>query len=363
MTTRTFTVTVQNVSGYNKYFIDGVQQDTLTLAEGGTYVFNWSAATSHPLRFSTTSDGTHSGGGTEYTTGVTKDDGNYLTTIQVADSAPTLYYYCQYHSGMGGQINTESATTWGLLPWGQGAWGDQNDTTVSVTGVASTTTVGSVTIDAEIGEGWGRGTWGNRVWDGAYSVIPTGVSATSAVGAAIATVSETVVIDATSIGLQSNTNDVTTTQGVEITPTGLQLTGALGTVDFDGDATVGVTGVSATSAAGTAIIAPITLIDVTGVSVTGSVGTATIPITGAVDVTGVSSTSSVGSIVPVSGYNVTGVATTSAVGTVAEVTGTGIVDDVTGVVLTSNVGSVIIIAWNRVDTGTPVTWTKITTAA
>ena len=43
MTTRTFTVTVQNVSGYNKYFIDGVQQDTLTLAEGGTYVFNWSA--------------------------------------------------------------------------------------------------------------------------------------------------------------------------------------------------------------------------------------------------------------------------------------------------------------------------------
>jgi len=105
VTTRTFTVTVQNVSGYNKYFIDGVQQPTLVLAENATYVFNWSAATSHPLRFSTTSDGTH-GGGSEYTTGVVKDDGNYLTTITVAASAPTLYYYCQYHSGMGGQINT-----------------------------------------------------------------------------------------------------------------------------------------------------------------------------------------------------------------------------------------------------------------
>ena len=162
MTTRTFTVTVVNVSGYNKYFIDGVQQPTLTLAEGGTYVFNWSAATGHPVRFSTTSNGTHSGG-TEYTTGVTKDDGNYLTTIQVADSAPTLYYYCQYHSNMGGQIDTELATTWGLLAWGDGAWGDQNDTSISVTGVASTTAVGSVTIDAEIGEGWGRGTWG-RSW-------------------------------------------------------------------------------------------------------------------------------------------------------------------------------------------------------
>ena len=364
MTTRTFTVTVQNVSGYNKYFIDGVQQDTLTLAEGGTYVFNWSAATSHPLRFSTTSDGTHNSG-SEYTTGVTKDDGNYLTTIQVADSAPTLYYYCQYHSGMGGQINTELANTWGLLPWGEGAWGDQNDISVSVTGVASTTAIGSVTIDDEflIGVGWGRGSWGNRVWGGAYSVIPTGVSMTSAVGTVTPTVSETVVIDATSIGLQSNTNDVTTTQGVEITPTGLQLTGALGTVDFDGDATVGVTGVSATSATGTTIVAPITLIEPTGISITGSVGTVTIPITGAVDVTGVAATSAVGSIIPVSGYDVTGVAATSAVGTVAEVTGTGIVDDVTGVVLTSNVGSVIIIAWNRVDTGTPVTWTKITTAA
>jgi len=362
VTTRTITVTVQSVGGANKYFLDGVQQDTLTLAEGGTYVFNWSAASGHPLRFSTTSDGTHNSG-SEYTTGVTKDDGNYLTTIQVATSAPTLYYYCQYHSGMGGQLNTEAANTWGLLSWSEGSWGAQNNIDVSVTGVASTTAVGSITVDAEIGEGWGRGTWGNRVWDGAYSVIVTGVSMTSASGTVTATVSETVVIDATGIGLQSNTNDVTTTQGVEITPTGLQLTGTLGTVDFDGDATVGVTGVSATARAGTAIVAPITLIEPTGVSVTGSVGTITIPITGAVQVTGVSATGAVGSIVPVSGYDVTGVTATSTAGAVTEVTGHGTVDDVTGVVLTSNVGSVIIIAWNRVDTGTPATWIKITTAA
>ena len=360
MTTRTFTVTVVNVSGYNKYFIDGVQQPTLTLAEGGTYVFNWSAATSHPVRFSTTSDGTH-GGGSEYTTGVTKDDGNYLTTIQVADSAPTLYYYCQYHSGMGGQINTELATTWGLLAWGDGAWGDQNDTTVSVTGVASTTAVGSVTIDAEIGEGWGRGTWGNRVWNGVYSVIPTGVSATSAIGTAVGTTSVTVTV--TGVSTTSAIGSVTTTQGVDITPTGLPLTSSVGTVDFDGDATTGTTGVAMTSAIGTAIVAPITLVDVTGVAATSSVGTVVLEMTGTVNVTGVAATSAVGSITPVSGYDVTGVVATSAVGTPSEVEGTGVVDDVTGVVLTSNVGSVIIIAWNRVDTGTPVTWTKITTAA
>ena len=359
MTTRTITVTVQNVGG-NKYFLDGVQQDTLTLAEGGTYVFNWSAATSHPLRFSTTSDGTHNSG-SEYTTGVTKDDGNYLTTIQVADSAPTLYYYCQYHSGMGGQLNTEAANTWGLLSWDEGAWGSQNNISFAVTGVASTTAIGSVTIDAEIGEGWGRGTWGNRVWDGVYSVIPTGVSATSAIGTAVGTTSVTVAV--TGVATTSAIGSVTTTQGVEITPTGLSLTGSLGTVTFDGDAAVGVTGVAMTSGLGTAIVAPITLVDATGVALTSSVGTVVLEMTGTVNVTGVSSTSSVGSIVPVSGYDVTGVAMTSAVGSPTEVTGSGTVDNVTGVVLTSSVGSVIIIAWSEIDTGTPVTWTRITTAA
>ena len=104
-TTVNYTVTVQSVGGANKYFINGVQQQTLELLEGNTYIFDWSSATSHPFRFSETSDGTH-GGGTEYTTGVTVDTVNYKTTIVVASSAPTLYYYCQYHSGMGGQANT-----------------------------------------------------------------------------------------------------------------------------------------------------------------------------------------------------------------------------------------------------------------
>ena len=101
----TFAVTVSNPGSGNRYYIDTVLQATLNLNEGRTYIFNWSSATGHPLRFSTTSDGTH-GGGSEYTTGVVKDDSAYTTQITVAASAPTLYYYCQFHSGMGGQINT-----------------------------------------------------------------------------------------------------------------------------------------------------------------------------------------------------------------------------------------------------------------
>ncbi len=102
---KTYTVTVVSDSG-NKFRFDGFGTSavTLDLAEGGTYIFNYPSG--HPFRFSTTADGTH-GGGSEYTTGVTHNSSTQVTIV-VAASAPTLYYYCSSHSGMGGQINTNS---------------------------------------------------------------------------------------------------------------------------------------------------------------------------------------------------------------------------------------------------------------
>ena len=94
-----------------RFSMRGVQQDTLELYEGNTYKFDQSNSSNsgHPLRFSTTSNGTH-GGGTEYTTGVTvvgtPGSAGAYTQIVVASNAPTLYYYCTNHSGMGGQANT-----------------------------------------------------------------------------------------------------------------------------------------------------------------------------------------------------------------------------------------------------------------
>ena len=49
MAIRTYTVTVSNPGSGNKYYIDGVLQDTLNLGEGYTYVFNYPSA--HPLDF------------------------------------------------------------------------------------------------------------------------------------------------------------------------------------------------------------------------------------------------------------------------------------------------------------------------
>ena len=113
--TTTFAITVApGTNGYgagNKFYVDGVVSPTLTLFEGNTYKFDQSDGTNgpHPLRFSTTPNGTW-GGGVEYTTGVTTsgvlgNPGAY-TQIVVAAGAPTLHYYCTAHSGMGGQANT-----------------------------------------------------------------------------------------------------------------------------------------------------------------------------------------------------------------------------------------------------------------
>ena len=112
----TYTVTVVNVSGSNYYFIDGVQQLQLELYEGNTYTFDQSDSSNsgHPLRFSITSNGTHSGG-SEYTTGVTVSgtpgSSGAKTVIVVASGAPTLYYYCTNHSNMGGIALTPANTS------------------------------------------------------------------------------------------------------------------------------------------------------------------------------------------------------------------------------------------------------------
>jgi hypothetical protein len=104
------TVSVTTSSG--KFYIDGEQQSIATLQPGRTYRFDQSAASnsSHPLRFSEVSDGTHAGGGaTEYTTGVTVNGtagnvGAYVEIV-VTNATPRLYYYCANHTGMGGKVS------------------------------------------------------------------------------------------------------------------------------------------------------------------------------------------------------------------------------------------------------------------
>ena len=104
--TETIPVKVINYSAGNRYTLDGIRQDSVALTIGKTYIFDQSDSTNsgHPLRFSTTADGTH-GGGTEYTTGVTTTSTQTQIVVTSSTASP-LYYYCSSHSGMGGNIIT-----------------------------------------------------------------------------------------------------------------------------------------------------------------------------------------------------------------------------------------------------------------
>ncbi|MEK9696626.1 MAG: hypothetical protein VW270_12760 [Candidatus Poseidoniales archaeon] len=97
---KTIAVTVEQVNGQNKYLFDGVQESQLELVAGHKYIFDWSGVATHPLNFSTVADGEH-GGGVAYTDGVVIDGDGKTTTIIATENTPTLYYYCEAHSGMG----------------------------------------------------------------------------------------------------------------------------------------------------------------------------------------------------------------------------------------------------------------------
>ena len=93
--TISYTVTANG----GKYFIDGEQQKALTFEVGNTYEFDLSAVQgAHPFFLSSENDGKW-GAGTPYTEGVTTV-GNKLI-IEVTESTPDLFYYCNLHPQMG----------------------------------------------------------------------------------------------------------------------------------------------------------------------------------------------------------------------------------------------------------------------
>jgi hypothetical protein len=314
--TRTYTVTVAATDSGNKYVIDGVQQDTLYLAETGTYRFDQSDSSNsgHPLRFSTTSGGGHSGG-SEYTTGVTTNgtpgsSGAY-TQIEVAVDAPTLYYYCTVHSGMGGTANTPAANTWGALnwndnrwgaesaiilgwggsSWNDGEWNDLGDRTVTLTGQAATVSLGELEVFPE--QGWGRDTWNFEAWgiSGLTVELTAPDAMTSNVGASgwgnaswgdngwgIFTLSPADVMGLTGVSSTSAVGSVSHVIDATFTPTGVSATLSVGSIDPTQEV-VGLTGQAVTPAVGSLSPADADLVlGISGVEATASVaafGTAT----------------------------------------------------------------------------------------
>ena len=73
------------------------------------------------------------------------------------------------------------ANTWGRsgTTWGQGLWGEQDNNTVTLTGLSSTLSLGDLITYPE--QGWGRDAYGEEPWGDSYDptvsiTAPTGLT-------------------------------------------------------------------------------------------------------------------------------------------------------------------------------------------
>ena len=107
-TSKTFKVTVVNVGGANKYFIDGRQQYGLNLVKDRSlYTFDQSDSSNsgHPLRFYLDEGRTIPFTTNVQTVGTPGNAGAYTQIFVANDGPTTLYYQCSVHAGMGGKAN------------------------------------------------------------------------------------------------------------------------------------------------------------------------------------------------------------------------------------------------------------------
>ena len=212
--------------------------------------------------------------------------------------------------------------------------------TVSATGVAATSAVGSVTVIAT----------------GGVTVSVTGVGGTSSLGDETVAAGATAI--ATGLSASSGLGSESVTGGAVTSPTGNQGVANAGSMIVSGAAVTGVTGAASTSGLGDESVVGTANVSVTGVSGTAAVGDETVSISVSPVPSGVEATSAVGN------ETVVGTATVSASGvegtsTLGDETATGgATASPSGIEATSAVGDEAITGTASVS----VTGTEGTTA-
>ena len=410
-----FLVTVPGGTG-GGYYIDGVQKPIVPVVTGGTFRFNQNDASNngHPLILSSTTStaGIISTGVSYYLDGASNST-NYRNTslfnaasvryieITVAQTSD-FYYICNVHgSGMGNVMDITS-NTWSALSWSQGAWNNQGDQIVNITGNTLTITLGPQF-------GWGQSTWNSSEFQ--WGGLPT---TSVAIGQQI---------DVNGLELTTTLDSVTELITVDTFPDGVQLNTTLGEVDVGPDANV--TGESLTLVVGSVQAYNVEgwgretwgedvwgadglweTVSVTGQELNLTLDNVTSIIDVNIDINGEQLNVAEGTVDPSPDAIVTGIGMTvdldlgtvvigtgnvevtgeqlnigqgTASGealTIAEVTGIGltldlgvvfagaeVVVEATGNILTISQNSASVQSWTKINTGTVVTWTEIDTAA
>ena len=410
-----FLVTVPGGTG-GGYYINGVQKPIVPVVTGGTFRFNQNDASNngHPLILSSTTStaGIISTGVSYYLDGASNST-NYRNTslfnaasvryieITVAQTSD-FYYICNVHgSGMGNVMDITS-NTWSALSWSQGAWNNQGDQIVNITGNTLTITLGPQF-------GWGQSTWNSSEfqWGGlpttsvaiGQQVDVNGLELTTTLDS----VTELITVDTFPDGVQLNTTLGEVDVGPDANVTGESLTLVVGSVQAynvegwgretwgedvwgaDGlwetvsvtgqelnltldnvtsiiDVNIDINGEQLNVAEGTVDPSPDAIVTGIGMTVDLDLGTVVIG-TGNVEVTGeqlnIGQGTASGEALTIA--EVTGIGLTLDLGVVFA--GAEVVVEATGNILTISQNSASVQSWTKINTGTVVTWTEIDTAA
>jgi hypothetical protein len=267
--------------------------------------------------------------------------------------------------------------TWGTLTWSTGNWGDQTNSTVSLTGIGASFNLGSVTTTStvefgwgrdlwssrawgspsqevllgsfsitanlgdettagEINAGWGRLTWGENAWGEQGDVVLSGIAMSASLG------DESTVVDVsptlTGIPMTASQGDESIEISFEIIPSSIAMSANLGTVDAGPDAML--TGIGASASVGTleaynlegwgryfwgqfewGATGEWEFVTPTGISMSANVGTLAATGTAELDLTGIQMTAEEGTVDPSPDATVTGIGFGMAVATGTVITG------------------------------------------
>jgi len=237
---------------------------------------------------------------------------------------------------------------------------------VSVTGVAATGGVGSVSIngdaDAVVTGLQATASGGVLVFNESISV--TGLAATSGFGSTTVSLPAGITVTGVSASMPMTSLEA-----------GGSLLGGLAfseepfatlsddslQISFQLGVGASVTGLAATSAVGSVTVTGPANVSVTGIAGTGGVGSVIVDAAGQVDVTGIAATGGVGAVTVTQGTGVNVALTGSfAVGRVGVASATGEIQiQVTGVAATGQVGQVTPFAWNPIVPDQTANWVEI----
>ena len=240
----------------------------------------------------------------------------------------------------------------------------------NVTGQELNSSIGTATVDETTltGIGWGRKTWGNLAWGGAYSAIAVGQELTSTINFPATGAFTDVDVSVTSAGQLSITYaspsfSIQIDQDIFVLASEDQLDALTTVSTVTGDANVPVTGSQGTITQGIVVGGTKTPVDVTGTQATMTLGSITLIQSTVEPVTGQQLTMSLGQHAEIPGQiiGVGGFQLSSNIGSVT-VTGTAAID-VTGIQLTASVGSLNITAWAEIDPNVTNIWTEVDLAA